>query len=121
MKPTVKYTCSHNVLITLSKTLAKEISDYSDKKIEPDEVSKEENRMFTFFHRPNSFFNKILSEITIPKEHRDTLRINNINSISISVVGLTPLESVFVFFNEAFEDLSKGVEIIASTEYMGEI
>ena len=114
----VKYTCSHNVMILTSKTLVQMINDYSNNKVKSDDVDVDEGRLFVFFYKPNSFFNKVLSEVSIPKEHTDTLRINNINRIYIGLRTPNEREVVMVFLNEAFKNCKTGVGILASTEYI---
>lgn len=121
MKHGVSYHCSHGILLFESETLVQAIYDFANRKVKPDDASIEENRKFAFFYKPNSFFNKILSEVSIPKERRNTLRINNINSISVGIGKAKSFEIVFVFFNDAFRDLSEGVRILAKTEHIGEV
>ena len=99
----VNYFCSHQILIFGSETYRKESKRLFDTKQEPDEYFHRDGEVFELYFFPNSFFNKILSEIDIPKKERSVLRINNIESIFTCLKEANKESNNVVFVNKDME------------------
>lgn len=105
-----KIYCDYDICLPASLTFNDKLTQIAADKVEPDFVEVKKGFHAFGFIEPNTFFNKILTEIDIPDKHKDELMKDNIKSIVVDneIKGNI---TYIMLANEKFITKKEGVQI----------
>ena len=102
--------CNYDIPIVASITLCRELEQIFTKKVGPVFIEVVRGVHVFGFGEPNTFFNKILTEIDVPDKYKDELKKDNIKAIGVNNI-IKGNEICYILLNDDLVVREKGVQI----------